>query len=50
MTDVNVVRIIIGLAVAIVAILIMVTRTKIHVFSCYDYQQYNRRFDWRITG
>ena len=32
MTDVNVVRIIIGLAVAIVAILIMVTRTKIHVF------------------
>ena len=32
MEDVNVVRIIIGLAVAIIAILIMVTRSKIHVF------------------
>ncbi len=32
MADVNVVRIIIGLAVAIVAILIFVTRTKVHVF------------------
>ena len=40
MADVNVVRVIIGLAVAIVAILIFVTRTKVHVFpamiiSCF---------------
>jgi GntP family gluconate:H+ symporter len=32
MEDVNVVRIVIGLTIAIIAILIMVTRSKIHVF------------------